>query len=500
MKKSILVTTCSLLLGLLFLGISGWFIFNNDAMTGMLWAIGLWLVPFAFFIISLVALTTGKIPRLGINSRWGAAALSVFTLLIGASIVVFAFANVFVIEAGIAGNNPVEKVRWYGKLTGQASLQQDLERVEGAHATYFVTPENRDKVEEMERILPFMEAQVDEWLPPAPEDSVLEIELHRNASTMQLLQEDAGLGGFYSTLSERMHVHDNHPLWKDILIHEYTHFRVHQYQQQQTGKAVTLPHWLEEGTAEMMTGSLQLGPFDAYRALPLEEAHERQSLEAYREQNMDIYAYANIMVTELSRKAGKDKLQQWLLTSDPNELEQEIRTLYGVSEDAELQKIIIDQYQEKLNENNSHMNVFMNADVAEWKEAWELYKSNTYSPFHSDGLRTMYFNARHEFQLDIALEILAKLEQLDFYRPASYFEGERALIMAGKGDLDQAIAIYEKLPLKAEISYHDDPSYERLHVLRLLRDNPHDPAIAEWFTDKSLFGLENDKKWLSTFQ
>lgn len=497
--KTLLRIALLLLISAAFLLASGWLIFQQDAVTGMLWGIGLWIVPFALLVTSIVAFVNRGLPKLKIQSRAFAAGLFFLSFFVGAGLVGIAFANAFAIDIGIPEQDALAKVGWYGKWTGHTALQEDLEQVEGTYATYYVTPENRDKVAEMERLLPMIENRVDRYLPELPEAEKPEIELHRDASTLQLLGADTSLGGFYTTITERIHVHDNQTYWEEVLIHEYTHYRVHQFQKEQTGKGLTLPLWLEEGFAEMMTGTLPLGPFDAYRDLPLEKVHRSSNRLTTEVDGVNIYTYGHLLVTELTRKAGVNQLQDWLLEEDPEALETDFRNLYGLSENDPIQTVIIEEYQKQIAISAEHRLEATSHHFSGWEESIKLLEETLYLPMYIQALDHFYQHSKEELAFDEAALLLAEVESLDIMRPANHFIKERALLEAGKGNLKGAIKKLETLETSNVGDIQALIAQEELRILKRLYQNPGDQEAKVYLDQHPFFG-EGTAGWLKQLQ
>lgn len=497
--KVLLRVALLLVISVVFLLASGWIIFQQDAVTGMLWGIGLWIVPFALFVTSIVAFVNRGLPKLRIRSRASAASLFILSFFVGASVVAVAFANAFAIDVGIPEQDALAKIGWYGKWTGHTALQENLEQVEGTYAVYFVTPENRDKVAEMERILPLIEKRVNRYLPELPEGEKPKIELHRDASTLQLLGADTSLGGFYTTITERIHVHDNQTYWEEVLIHEYAHYRVHQFQKQQTGKGLTLPLWLEEGFAEMMTGTLPLGPFDAYRDLPLEEVHRSSNRLTTEVDGVNIYTYGQLLVTELTRKAGVNQLQDWLLEEDPKVLEDDFRKLYGLSAKDSVQTVIIEEYQKQVAINAEHRLEASSHHFSGWNQPMELLEETLYLPMYIQALEHFYLHAKEELAFDEADQLLTELESLDITRPPSHFAKERALLEAGKGNLEDAIEQLENLDMSDSEGIYTLMQQQQLRLLQRLAENPYDSEAKIYLNEQPLFG-EGTELWLERLQ
>ncbi|MFC4355535.1 hypothetical protein ACFO0S_10775 [Chryseomicrobium palamuruense] len=480
----------------LFLGGSGYLIFSYDELIGMLWGIVLWFVPFAIFIISLVALVVGKLPRLGIRSRWSGTVVLVTSLAAGLAIVLLAFGNAFVIQAGNVDESVKEKVRWYARLTGQTTMQDDSYRVDGKYATYYVTEDNEHKVAIMEELFPRMEAQLDRYLSPLAEGEKPEIELHRNASTLQLLEMDGNMAGVYSIITGRIDMLENTPYWEKIFIHEYTHYRVHQFQLQEAGKHVRIPHWLEEGFAEAMTGSLMLGPFDNYKNLSFADASSK--ILQMNNHTQDVYTYGQILTSELIHGASTEQFQKWLLTDDYAVIEEEIRDLYQIPEDVTTQSFLIDRYEETLAKDRTYFDRTYEIPASEWEEEWDAFQEEVYFPMYGQYLSSLRRLVLGELDFDAGEKILQERLSYDLSYSPEASNYDRAIIVAGRGDLDGAIAILED-SMNGEIELKSLET-EHLHsTLELLREDPSHPEAIERLEKRGLY-FQGTDEWLESLQ
>lgn len=494
--KGFLKLVLFLVVMVVFLVGSGYLIFSYDEVTGMLWAIGLWVVPFAFFVTGIVALVVGKLPKLGIRSRWSGTIVFVTSLLAGLAIVLLAFGNAFVIQAGSVEGSVEEKVRWYARLTGQTNMQDDSYRVDGQYATYYVTDDNEHKVAIMEELFPRMEAQLDRYLSPLAEGEKPEIELHRSASTLQLLEMDGSLAGVYSILTGRIDIHENSPYWKDTLIHEYTHYRVHQFQLEQLGKHVKIPHWLEEGFAQAMTGSLPLSTTDNYRDLSLKDASSK--ILQSNNTSQDVYTYGQMLTTELLHGASKDQFQQWLLTDENEVVEQEIRDLYQIPGDVPTQSYLIDRYEETIAKDGPYFDRTWEIPASEWEREWTASQEDVYFPMYGQYLFSLRKVVLGELDFDAGEKILEERMTYDLSYSPENRNYEKAILAAGRGDLDGAIAILES-SMNGEIELKSLDTEETLRLFKQLREDPRHPQALDYLKQRSLY-FQGTDEWLESLQ
>lgn len=494
--KGLLKFVLFLVVMVLFLGGSGYLIFSYDEVTGMLWAIGLWFVPFALFILALVVLVVGKLPRLGIRSRWSATIIFFTSLLAGLTIVLLAFGNAFVIQAGNVEGSVEEKVRWYARLTGQTHMQDDSYRVDGKYATYYVTEANEHKVAIMEELFPRMEAQLDRYLSPLADGEKPEIELHRNASTLQLLEVDGNMAGVYSIITGRIDMLENTPYWEKIFIHEYTHYRVHQFQLQEAGKHVRIPHWLEEGFAEAMTGSLMLGPFDNYKNLSLADASSK--ILQMNNHTQDVYIYGQILTSELIHEASKKQFQKWLLTDENAVIEEEIRDLYQIPVDVTTQSFLIDRYEETLAKDRAYFDRPWEIPASQWEEEWTTFQEEVYFPMYGQYLASLNRLVLGELNFDAGEKILQNRITYDLSYSPEDRQYDKALLVAGRGDLDEAISILES-SMNGEIQLKKLYTEKTLSVLKQLREDPRHPEALHDLEQRGLY-FQGTDEWLETLQ
>lgn len=494
--KGFLKFVLFLVVMVLFLGGSGYLIFSYDEVTGMLWAIGLWFIPFTLFIVALVALVVGKLPKLGIHSRWSATVVFMTSLAAGILMVLLAFGNAFVIQAGSIEGSVEEKVRWYARLTGQTNMQDDSYQVDGKYATYYVTEDNEHKVAVMEELFPRMEAQLDRYLSPLADGEKPEIELHRSASTLQLLEMDGNLAGVYSILTGRIDIHENSPYWQETFIHEYTHYRVHQFQLEQVGEHVRIPHWLEEGFAQAMTGSLMLGPFDNYKNLSLADASSK--ILQMNNHTQDVYTYGQILTSELIHGASTEQFQQWLLTDDNSVIEQEIRDLYQIPEDVTTQSFLIDRYKETLAKDRAYFDRTYEIPASEWEKEWTAFQEDVYFPMYGQYLISLRRLVLGELDFDAGEKILQERMTYDLSYSPEASNYDKAMLVAGRGDLDGAIAILED-SMNGEIKLKSLETEDILRTFQLLREDPRHPDALQRLEQRGLY-FQGTDEWLDSLQ
>lgn len=495
--KGLLKFVLFLVVMVLFLGGSGYLIFSYDEVTGMLWAIGLWFVPFALFIVALVALVVGKLPKLGIRSRWSATTVFFTSLLAGLTIVLLAFGNAFVIQIGNVNDSVEEKVRWYARLTGQTTMQENAYKMEGEYATYYVTEDNEHKVAEIEELFPRMEEQLNRYLPPMTSGDKPEIELHQSSSTLSVIEMGPMTAGVYNILTGRIDLHANIYDWKSVLIHEYTHYRVHQFQLQEVGKHVAIPHWLEEGFAQVMTGTLPLGPFEVYEDFTLEDATSK--IRNMNSPTHDVYTYGQIINLELTKTVSKEQFQSWLLTKDNSIIEQEIREIYEIPDTVPTHEYLIETYQTTLSKDPEYFKQLNEITTAEVQDLWEEYKKEMYFPMYEDFLRSLRMISLGELKWDESDEIINEWITYDFMFTPEEIQQERARIIAGRGDLDTAITMLEDSFAKQAASERDEQFEYYLSIYKLLQENPQHPEALKKLEARSIY-WQGTKEWLNSLQ
>lgn len=249
----------------------------------------------------------------------------------------------------------------------------------------------------------------------------------------------------------------------------------------------------------MMTGTLPLGPFDAYRDLPLEEVHRSSNRLTTEVDGVNIYTYGQLLVTELTRKAGVDQLQDWLLEEEPEVLEADFRKLYGLSENDPIQTLIIEEYQKQIAISAEHRLEATSHHFSGWEESIKLLEETLYLPMYIQALDHFYQHSKEELAFDEAALLLAEVESLDIMRPANHFIKERALLEAGKGNLKGAIKKLETLETSNVGDIQALIAQEELRILKRLYQNPGDQEAKVYLDQHPFFG-EGTAVWLKQLQ
>lgn len=86
----------------------------------------------------------------------------------------------------------------------------------------------------------------------------LTIQIHESFHSDEASSENAITGGYYIANDSTLHISMDIESWQNILIHEYTHYRTHQFYKMNNLSIDQIPTWFEEGIAEFMAGPLNL--------------------------------------------------------------------------------------------------------------------------------------------------------------------------------------------------------------------------------------------------
>lgn len=482
---------------LLFIIGSSWMIFSFDEMRGMLVGALLWCIPFGLFVVSLIALAMGKLPKVGIRSRGSATVVLLTSILAGASLILLVISNVFVIQAGNTGATALEKIAWYGKLTGQMPMQSDAFKVEGKYATYYVTKDNEEKVAVMEEMFPRVEAQLNRFLPPVTSGEKPEIELHQSDSTLNLLQMEPEMSGVYNVLTGKINLNANQLGWEELVIHEYTHYRVHQFQLQEVGEHRSIPHWLEEGFAQMMMGTLPLGPFDHYKEFTLQDATSK--IANMNNPMQDVYTYGQIITLEISKEASKEQFQAWLLTEDNAVIEQEIRDLYAIPETHLTHQFLLDKYEATLAKDPEYFDRLLKVTADGWEDEWDSYKKDMYFPMYKEYLPILQNVVIVELEWDKGEQILNEWIQYDPILSQEEIQQEQAYLVAGRGELEEAISLMEVALNKQEHFERSETMNYYLSIYKLLLEDPFHPEALSKLEERTIYS-SGTQKWLQQIQ
>ena len=484
---------------LAYLALSGWIIFSQDAWMGLFVGVLLILVPFFLGIVSITALFIGKIPAFGIQSRIGAFGNLLSASVAGFLIVVLVAANSFVLFDTDREFTAVDKFNWYGQLAGIKGMQQDTYEVEGEHAIYIVTEATENKIEEIEELYPAMEAQLDRFLPAVKTNEKPEIELHESASTLSVMEMGPHTAGVFSKLTGRMHVHVEIADWEEVLIHEYAHYRVHNYQLEETGGMVNTPHWLEEGFAEVVSRYPYLGPVELYKEITLTDAANKILQRENQLAGMNVYPYGHVVTTELLHTVPLEQFQGWLLQNDVTVIEKEIREIYEVPEAVETQLVLIEAYEKVMNSDLAFYQAMETLTTETWQNAWQEYEEQMYFQMYPDYLYSLRMHILSKLDFEAAELLLELREEHDLFMSIAEKQQEQAFIDGGRGDLKSAISQLEESLRLQDVEERDELVELRLELFKMLQENPYHPEALQILEKRSIF-WDGTEEWLRMIQ
>lgn len=86
----------------------------------------------------------------------------------------------------------------------------------------------------------------------------LTIQIYESFDSLGVSSGNTIMGGFYISEDTTLHMSMEIESWQNILIHEYTHYRTHQFYESHDLTIDQIPTWFEEGVAEYIAGPFKV--------------------------------------------------------------------------------------------------------------------------------------------------------------------------------------------------------------------------------------------------
>lgn len=265
-------------------------------------------------ISSLALIAAGVIVLYKVKKAWLSVPLFVFTVLCGAAILVLA---------------AIGSIEW-PERTGRV--------LESGSYTVLYRNGERQLADEVLSALHEMEPVVSELLGEAPEARLTV----RFSNRLQGEVADQSVGVYNwktSTATLLSGISD----WRSTLLHEYIHYRSHQYQALKGTPPGTIPQWFEEGLA--MYFQHPVPPADASE---VKISHDLREIGSYQDflgalEHTDIYAQSYFAVAHLIERYGTESALSLLNSTSKDQFYARLEKLTGKSS-ADFSGSLMDAY------------------------------------------------------------------------------------------------------------------------------------------------------------
>ena len=146
----------------------------------------------------------------------------------------------------------------------------------------------------------------------------LAIELYDDLESLNAKHILDEIGGYYNNNNQTIHLVAEDTHWKQVLLHEYTHYRVHQLAKENGLASVErLPLWFEEGLSEVMGHGINAFYHGDINQVTISDFHLLDFPEDFhqtRSEGLDPYRQGYFAVQALINDYGTETIQGLLLS------------------------------------------------------------------------------------------------------------------------------------------------------------------------------------------
>lgn len=237
-----------------------------------------------------------------------------------------------------------KKSRKLFSLFSGDSIQKNVEFQQIDSISYYFAADNIASVQEYSSLLAKEKAKLDRIFGSELKDP-LKIEIYNDSSAIK--EVSPGAVGYYKRRNQSIHLMkmDDEKRWERILLHEYTHYRIHQFAKVNglSSKMEHLPFWFIEGLSEYVgyqdrvINHQILGETVDYRLLDTNKTMP-PSLEHYK-----VYLQGYFTVKKLDSLYGSEIIAKLLLSESLNDFYSTMEKTTGQSTE-EFQKTLLGTY------------------------------------------------------------------------------------------------------------------------------------------------------------
>ncbi|WKA56153.1 tetratricopeptide repeat protein [Planococcus shixiaomingii] len=311
--------------------LSVFLIFSQGMENGFKTAVLLIVLCFSVVCISIVGIVIGNLNFLLIHRRLDAVIITALSGILAVFIGAAALGNIVSgdrldgKEAGIS-----EKLWLLKSEFTQNPVQKNLVEKEVNGITYFYRITDEQLVEQFDSLLLEEQGIFDQYFGKQKNgENPLAIELHENKKAMHPGSLLEGAGGYYNELTETLHIDIEQKFWGDLLLHEYTHYRIDQFLTEHGIASGNTPQWFQEGVSEFM-GSGRGELASHYKPMKTVDFHlldDNGGFHASASGNFDPYKQGWWAVDSLVQNYGEKTISELLLSESIDEFYKKIEAL-----------------------------------------------------------------------------------------------------------------------------------------------------------------------------
>ena len=235
----------------LFLMVGYVVIFSMDVIVSGLVGVLFILLAFLIFCAGIFGLVMGHLNFIKLRNRIEVTVLMLFSIFLGIGISGILFINA-VLDYGFKGETHTleEKTRYIASMVAQVPSQKNMLHENKNGVSYYHPKGKKEFIGIIDTYIQKEKEDFDAVFGDGQLDPFM-IEIHNDAKVFEtnfLLPKD--LGGYYNPINKSIHVISNEDFLESVILHEYTHYRIHQFSKKRNLPIDRLPLWFQEGTGE----------------------------------------------------------------------------------------------------------------------------------------------------------------------------------------------------------------------------------------------------------
>lgn len=275
---------------------------------------------FILFFVTIFGLVIGNLKFVMLRSRFEVLGLMALSIFLAIFTGLFTIANATVEYAYKDTDLDLildNKTRLVASKLFQFPSQKGLVKDKRGGITYFYSSKYEDIADKFDVLLAEEKASFDNLIGDT-DLGPLTIEIYDDLDTLRGNSLLDDIGGYYNKFNQTIHLYGVDPNWEQILLHEYTHYRIHQLAKENGLAAVSrLPLWFEEGFAEVMGHGIKTFHHGDVNQVTISDFHLldfNESFHQARHENLDPYRQGYFAVQHLVNNYETEEISELLLS------------------------------------------------------------------------------------------------------------------------------------------------------------------------------------------
>ena len=317
----------------LFLIIGYVWIFSMDVIvSGVVWFLFI-ILCFFIFCVGIFGLVMGHLNFIKLRNRLEVTVLMLFSILLGIGLSGVLFINA-VFDYGVKGENYSleEKTRYLASEFLQVPSQKNVLKEELNDITYYFSTDKKQFVEKFNTFLLTEKETFDRVFGKEELDHLM-IKIHKDSKLFQAdFKVPKDVAGYYKEVNISLHIIPNEGSWENLFLHEYTHYRIHQFSKKHNLPLQRLPLWFQEGSAEFFGNEKIEGiNLEAIQILDFHLLDSSSSFQETRGGDYNPYEQSFLAVNSLVDNHGVEIIPELMMSKTIDEFYLNLENVTGKS-------------------------------------------------------------------------------------------------------------------------------------------------------------------------